>query len=233
MPTCSSSVVRARRSLREVAVMIHYQDRWAVVTGASSGLGRGLAARLARPGHVAGADGPQRGPVGGGGARDSPRCSPGEGRDGRRRPLDPVRCVRAARSRRRPPDRGAGQQRRVWQLRPICRGRSRTGRPTRWPSTSAPSSRWLERSCPECSPEAAAGFSTSRPRSPSSPRPTRRCTERARHSCCRSAQALWAEARGGRRGGHRAVSRSHPHRFRRRAWRRRRPHGDLQPARRA
>jgi short-subunit dehydrogenase len=27
--------------------MIHYQDRWAVVTGASSGLGRGLATRLA------------------------------------------------------------------------------------------------------------------------------------------------------------------------------------------
>ena len=27
--------------------MIHYQDRWAVVTGASSGLGRGLGARLA------------------------------------------------------------------------------------------------------------------------------------------------------------------------------------------
>jgi uncharacterized protein len=27
--------------------MIHYKDRWAVVTGASSGLGRGLAARLA------------------------------------------------------------------------------------------------------------------------------------------------------------------------------------------
>ena len=27
--------------------MIHYQDRWAVVTGASSGLGRGLAAGLA------------------------------------------------------------------------------------------------------------------------------------------------------------------------------------------
>ena len=26
--------------------MIHYRDRWAVVTGASSGLGRGLAARL-------------------------------------------------------------------------------------------------------------------------------------------------------------------------------------------
>src|SRR6478752_2670635 len=30
--------------------MIHYQDRWAVVTGASSGLGRGLAARLADKG---------------------------------------------------------------------------------------------------------------------------------------------------------------------------------------
>ena len=28
------------------AAMIHYQDRWAVVTGASSGFGRGLAARL-------------------------------------------------------------------------------------------------------------------------------------------------------------------------------------------
>ena len=27
--------------------MIRYQDRWAVVTGASSGLGRGLADRLA------------------------------------------------------------------------------------------------------------------------------------------------------------------------------------------
>ena len=27
--------------------MIYYQNRWAVVTGASSGLGRGLAARLA------------------------------------------------------------------------------------------------------------------------------------------------------------------------------------------
>ena len=27
--------------------MIHYQDRWAVVTGASSGLGRGFAAGLA------------------------------------------------------------------------------------------------------------------------------------------------------------------------------------------
>ena len=30
--------------------MIHYQDRWAVVTGASSGLGRGIAARLANRG---------------------------------------------------------------------------------------------------------------------------------------------------------------------------------------
>jgi short-subunit dehydrogenase/uncharacterized protein YndB with AHSA1/START domain len=30
--------------------MIHYKDRWAVVTGASSGLGRGLAARLAEKG---------------------------------------------------------------------------------------------------------------------------------------------------------------------------------------
>ena len=103
--------------------MIHYHRTlgcrdWSVVRVGPR------ARRPARgPGHVAGADRPQRGPVGRGGARDPPRCAAGEGRDGRRRPLDPVRCVRAARSRRRPPDRGAGQQRRVWQLRPICRGR--------------------------------------------------------------------------------------------------------------
>lgn len=30
--------------------MIHYQGRWAVVTGASWGLGRGLAVRLAERG---------------------------------------------------------------------------------------------------------------------------------------------------------------------------------------
>src|SRR5262249_41910862 len=36
-----------RFRVRGGGLMIHYQDRWAVVTGASSGLGRGLAARLA------------------------------------------------------------------------------------------------------------------------------------------------------------------------------------------
>ena len=40
-------VVLSRKELHEEQVMIHYQDRWAVVTGASSGLGRGLAAGLA------------------------------------------------------------------------------------------------------------------------------------------------------------------------------------------
>jgi short-subunit dehydrogenase/uncharacterized protein YndB with AHSA1/START domain len=33
--------------MKKDSTRIHYQDRWAVVTGASSGLGRGLAARLA------------------------------------------------------------------------------------------------------------------------------------------------------------------------------------------
>ena len=33
--------------MKKDGTRIHYQDRWAVVTGASSGLGRGLAARLA------------------------------------------------------------------------------------------------------------------------------------------------------------------------------------------
>ena len=92
------------------------------------------------------------------GAPDSPRRSAGQGRDRRRRPLDLVRRVRAARSRRRPPDRGADQQRRVWQLRPVRRGRSRTGRPTKWPSTSAPWSPSLARSCPECSPDGSGGI---------------------------------------------------------------------------
>ena len=49
--TIESTVGVPSRSLARVATKnrtrIHYQDRWAVVTGASSGLGRGLAARLA------------------------------------------------------------------------------------------------------------------------------------------------------------------------------------------
>ena len=101
---------------------IHYQDRWAVVTGASSGLGRGLAARLADRGMSLVLTGRNEARLDEVAHADPPRRAPGEGRDGRRGPLEPVRCFRAARSGRRPPDRGAGQQRRIRQLRPICRG---------------------------------------------------------------------------------------------------------------
>src|SRR5215475_2575567 len=41
---------RHRTQHHSGGLMIHYQDRWAVVTGASSGLGRGFAARLAERG---------------------------------------------------------------------------------------------------------------------------------------------------------------------------------------
>ena len=49
-------------------------------------------------------------------------------------------------------------------------------------------SHWRARSCPECSREAAAGFSTSRRPSRFSPRLIKRCTVPARHSCFRSAR---------------------------------------------
>ena len=174
---------------------IHYQDRWAVVTGASSGLGRGLAGRLADRGMSLVLTGRNAGPVGRGGAPDPPRCSAGEGRDGRRRPLDPDQvCPRCSIT-------SATARSRCWSTTPGLAATARlprptrTARPTNWPSTSVPSSLWLARSCPECSPEAAAGFSTSRPRSRSSPRLTRRCTGRARPSCCRSARPVGRGAR--------------------------------------
>ena len=102
-PTCSSSAGgRGDRRVRDI--MIHYQDRWAVVTGASSGLGRGLAARLADRGMSLVLTGRNEVRLDETAQRDPPRCSRGEGRDVRRRSLDPARRVRAARSRRRPPD---------------------------------------------------------------------------------------------------------------------------------
>ena len=108
----------------------------------------------------------------------------------------------------------------------------RSGRPTRWRSTSVPWSRWRACSCPACSPAAAAD-------------PQRRVHDRV------PARAVPGGVRGeqgvravvqpgpvgggpcGRRRGHRALSGSHPHRLRRRAGRRGRPHGDLPAARRA
>ena len=212
--------------------MIHYQDRWAVVTGASSGLGRGLAARLADRGMSLVLTGRNEARLNEAARPDPPRCSPGQGRDGRRGPLDPVRCVRAARSRRRPPDRGAGQQRRVWQLRPICRGRrgprGRRGRRRRQ-CRDHPGSRVPARNA------------RPRQRRDSQRRVHDRVPARAVPGGVRGEQGIravvqpGAVGRGacGRRGGHRAVSGSHAHGLRRRARRRCRPHGDLQPARRA
>ena len=100
--------------------MIHYQDRWAVVTGASSGLGRGLAARLADRGMSLVMTG-----------RNEARFDEAADQIGRAAPRVKIETVVADISTRsgvsalldqcrRSPYRSAGQQRRVWQLQPFC-----------------------------------------------------------------------------------------------------------------
>ena len=167
--------------------MIHYQDRWAVVTGASSGLGRGLAARLADRGMSLVLTG-----------RNAARLDEAAHEIRRAAPRVKVETVAADLSTGRVSLRcsltSATARSRCWSTTPASAATARlsrptvTARPTRWPSTSVPSSPWLGRSCPEWSLGAAAGFSTSRPRLRSSPGLTRRCTGRARHSCSRSAR---------------------------------------------
>ena len=101
--------------------MIKYQDRWAMVTGASSGLGRGLAARLGERGMSLVLTGPQPGSVGRDGGTNPSRYAASDGRNRRCGSVDAIGCVGAAQPCRRPADRGARQQRRVRQLRSICR----------------------------------------------------------------------------------------------------------------
>ena len=166
---------------------IHYRGRWAVVTGASSGLGRGLAARLAERGMSLVLTG-----------RNQARLDETAQQIRLAAPQVKVETVAADLSTPsgvsalldhvgdRPIEvlvnnAGFGSYGPFAEADP-------TGRPTRWPSTSGRWSPWLALSCPECSPAAAAGFSMSRPRSRSSPRPTRRSTGRARPSCCPSAR---------------------------------------------
>lgn len=89
--------------------MIHYQGRWAVVTGASSGLGSGLAIRLADRGMslvLTGRNETRLDQV----AQDIRRAAPQVKVETVVADLSTVRCVGAARVCRRPPNRSADQR---------------------------------------------------------------------------------------------------------------------------
>ena len=212
--------------------MIRYQDRWAVVTGASSGLGRGLAARLADRGMSLVLTGRNAARLEEAARRDPPRGSPGDGRDGCRRPRDPVRCVRAARSRR------STVRLKCWSTTPglaataCLPSPTRTGRPTRWPSTSAPWSLSLARSCPGMLARGSGGILNVASTIAFQPAPYQAVYGASKAFVLSFSAGPVGRGAGSRRGGHRALSGSHPHGFRRRARCRRRPHGDLPPARR-
>ena len=166
---------------------IHYQDRWAVVTGASSGLGRGLAARLADRGMSLVLTG-----------RNEARLGEAAQEIRRAAPQVKVEVVAADLSTR------SGVSALLDHVgdRPIEVLVNNAGFGSYGPFAEADPDREADEVAVDVSAvvtlaraflpgmlaRGSGGFSMSPPRSRSSPRPTRRCTRRARPSCCRSAR---------------------------------------------
>ena len=210
--------------------MIHYPDRWAVVTGASSGLGRGLAARLADRGMSVVLTG-----------RNEARLDEAAQQIRRAAPSVQVETVTADLS---TPSGVSKLLDRVGDC-PIEVLINNAGFGSYGPFAQADLDCEAEEVAvdvsavialahaflPDMIARRSVGFSTSRPRLRSSPR--RRSGGVRGEQGVRALVQRSPVGRGacGRRGGHRTLSGSDPDGFRRRARRRRRPHRDLQPAR--
>ena len=196
--------------------MIHYQDRCAVVTGASSGLGRELAARLADRGMSLVLTG-----------RNEARLNEVAQQIRRAAPRVKVETVAADLSTRsgvsalldhvgdRPVEvlvnnAGFGSYGPFAEADP-------DREPTRWPSTSERWSRSRARSCPECSP-GSGGILNVASTIAFQPAPYQ-AVYGASKAFVRPVQP-GSVGRGsfGRRGGHRSVSRPDPHGFRATRW---------------
>lgn len=165
--------------------MIHYQGRWAVVTGASSGLGRGLAVRLADRGIspvLTGRNVARLDQV----AQEIRRAAPQVKVETAVADLSTVSGVSALLE-------YVGDR----QIEVLI---NNAGFGSYGPFAEADAERENEEVAVDVSAvislaraflpgmiaQGAVEFSTWRPRSRSSPLLTRPCTERARHSCCRS-----------------------------------------------
>ena len=210
---------------------IHYQDRWAVVTGASSGLGRGLAARLADRGMSLVLTG-----------RNEARLDEAAQQIRRAAPRVKVETVAADLSTR------SGVSALLDHVgdRPIEVLVNNAGFGSYGPFAEADPDREADEVAVDVSAVITLaraflpGMLARRQRRDSQRRVHDRVPARALPGGVRGEQGIRAVVqpgsvgRGprGRRGGHRTVSGSHPHRLRRRAGRRCRPHGDLPAARR-
>ena len=211
--------------------MIHYQDRWAVVTGASSGLGRGIAARLADRGMSLVLTG-----------RNEARLDEAAREIRRAAPLVKVETVVADISTR------SGVSALLDHVgdRPIEVLVNNAGFGSYGPFAEADADREDDEVAVDVSAviTLARVVSSGNARSRKRRHPQRcvrdRIPARAVPGGVRGEQGIRAVVQPGvvgrgprvRRRGYRIVSGSHPHGFRRRAGRRRRTHGDLQPARR-
>ena len=206
--------------------MIHYQDRWAVVTGASSGLGRGIAARLADRGMSLVLTG-----------RNEARLDEAAREIRRAAPLVTVETVVADISTRS----GVSALLDHVADRPIEVLVNNAGFGSYGPFAEADAHREDD----EVAVDVSAVITLARSFLPGmlarrsggilnvastiafQPAPYQAVYGASKAFVLSFSQALWAEARGVRRRSHRIVSRPHPHRFRRRAGRRRRSHSSF------